>query len=425
MKKLNIFPYLFVFLATFLVLQLWQNGTTADPVLSAGEVGLKTAKNDYAIGKEIKVVVQNNGEETLEFGVECIETEEGSAITPPFTVYRYTSSGFEAVENPVLSDCEDNVMTQNGIEPGEKETISLKDFSYAYFGEVGRYKVALKLADQSFESPEFTIEEPGIFTKLWRTLIYNPILNVLVALLIYIPGHYLAAAITILTIIIRTLLLVPSQKAIRAQTRMQQLQPKLEELKKKYADDQARLAQETMLLWKTHKVSPFSSCLPILIQFPILIALFYVVSGGLSPDRSVLIYDFLPEFSLHEVNHSFFGFNLSERSLIVFPLVIGGLQFLQMQLMTARRRGVNKNKENSGVPKEMETANKMMKYVMPIMIAIFTAQLPAAVGLYWGTSTFYGIVQQLVVNKEGSKPSSPDDDVQIRIVSNPHHGKAN
>ncbi len=409
MKKFNIFPYLFVFLATFLALQLWQNGTKEDPTLSTGDVGLEALKNEYAIGKDIGIAVQNNLEEDIELPVNCQE----NTLLPPFTVYRYTSAGFVEVTNPSPIDCSTGKSTS--VEAGEKETISLLPFSYSYFGEVGRYKVALDVPAGTFESPEFEISEPGVLTKFWRLLLYQPILNTLVALIIYLPGHYLGLAVIALTLIIRTILLVPSQKAIKAQMRMQEVQPKLEELKKKYADDQARLAQETMLLWKTHKVNPFSSCLPILIQFPILIALFYVVNGGLSPDRSVLIYDFLPDFLLSDIDASFLGFNLLEQDFIIFPLVVGGLQFLQMHLMTTRK----KNKHKANLPKEMETANKMMKYVMPIMIAVFTAQLPAAVGLYWGTSTFYGIVQQLVVNKEGTSGASSEDDVQVRIISGP------
>lgn len=411
MKKFNIFPYVFVFLATYIVLQLWQNGTTVDPILSTGDVGLKTADSEYAIGKDIRVEVQNNNAEAIEIGITCNYSEEGDTLLPPFTVYRYVDEGFVAVEGDEHPDCATGQATT--IDPGQTKTISLLPFSYSYFGEVGRYKLSLDVNSKVYETPEFQIVEPGIFTTLWRVGVYQPMLNVLVALLIYIPGHYLGLAVILLTIIIRTILLVPSQKAMKAQRRMQEIQPKLEEIKQKYANDQARIAQETMLLWKTNKVSPFSSCLPILLQFPILIALFNVVNTGLSPDQGIFIYSFLPEFSFHSINPAFLGFDLLKKDFIIFPLVIGVLQFIQMQLMMAKK----KKKTDAKMPQEIETANKMMKYVMPVMIAVFTTQVPAAVGLYWGTSTFYGIIQQLVVNKEGSKPSSTDDDVKIRVIS--------
>ncbi len=419
MKKFNPFPYIFIFLATFLVLQWFQKGVEEDPVLRVGELGMKTAKNEYAIGKDIRVELQNNTEEPIEIGVTCFYSEEGDFLYAPFTVEKYSSEGFTEVPNLSQIDCSKGAPIT--IDPGKSTTVSLLDYSYLLFGEPGRYRLSTTVAftkenEKTFQTPEFEISEPGVFTTVWRTFLYRPILNSLVAILIYMPGHSLGLAVIILTLILRTILLAPSQKAIKAQRQMQEVQPKIEELKKKYAGDQARLAQETMLVWKESKVHPLSSCLPILIQMPILIALFYVVNGGLSPDRTLLIYDFLPEFHLGDIDPNFLGFDLFKRSILIFPLAIGALQFFQMQLMTARA----KKKGQTNLPKEMETANKMMKYMMPLMIAFFTAQLPAAVGLYWGTTTFYGIVQQVVVNRGGPKSESEEDKVQVRVIQNPH-----
>lgn len=418
MKKFNIFPYLFVFLATFVILQLFNK--SPDPVLSSGDVGLKTVEDEYAIGKDIRVDVQNNQTEPIEVLSECTEINGRRLLLPPFTVFKYENEGFNEVNNTEnLPECTDSIVTT--IQPGEKETFSLLNYSYSDFGEIGRYKLDLTVTEATYSTPEFEIHEPGVFTKLWRGIVYQPILNVLIGILVYMPGHKLGLSVILLTIIIRTILLAPSQKAMKAQLRMQEMQPKIEELKQKYKDDQARLAQETMLLWKTSKVNPLSSCLPILLQLPILIALYSVVNGGLSPDRSALIYDFMPAFSLHEIDPIFLGFDLLTRSVIVLPIIVGGLQFIQMQLMQAKQKKKKATQKEGAAPKpmqnEMEMANKMMKYIMPVMIAVFTAQLPAAVGLYWGTSTFYGILQQLVVNKEGSNPKSSEDEVQIKVIN--------
>jgi membrane protein insertase Oxa1/YidC/SpoIIIJ len=64
----------------------------------------------------------------------------------------------------------------------------------------------------------------------------------------------------------------------------------------------------------------------------------------------------------------------------------------------------------------MAIANNMMVYFMPVMIAVFAASLPAAVGVYWGVSTLYGVVQQLFVNKSGTKPKEEDSDVKVRVI---------
>lgn len=419
MKKFNILPYLVVFLSTFLILQWFGGPKQEDPALTNVDIGLKTVKEDYIIGGDVSIEVQNNTSETLTLNSRCPDAL--------LDVYLFTGEGYEKVDVTQERDC--SQVTNIVIAPGEKGRVSLLDYSYTLFGKVGTYKVSLSVpapteedpaAISTYSTPEFQIEEPGLFRSLFRTLIYTPMLNALVAILIYTPGHYLGWAVILLTIIIRTLLLIPSQKGMRAQRRMQELQPKLEEIKKKHAGDQTRLAQETMLLWKTHKVSPFSSCLPLLIQMPILIALFYAINGGLSPDKDVLLYSFLPNFSLESINPHFLGLNLVEHSFVILPVIVAALQFLQIQLMSARSKGKNAPK----LPAEVETANKMMKYVMPVMIAVFTAQLPSAVGLYWGVSTFYGILQQLVVNKEQPKAASPVDDVQVRVI-NRHHGKTN
>lgn len=377
-------------------------------------ISMEAVKENYTIGQGVQVVIKNNTNTDLIIKDRCPYA--------PLNVLKYQDESFTQVDKKLEMDC--SQFKDITISAGDKKTINMLDYSYSLFGEEGRYKIELP-QDESSESERITTQEieikaPGIFKNLWRNLIYVPILNLLVAILIYTPGHHLGLAIILLTVIIRTILLIPSQKAMRAQKRMQDIQPKLEELKRKHANDQTRLAQETMLLWKAHQVNPLSSCLPLLIQFPILIALFYAVNGGLSPDRHILIYSFLPEFSLGEINTMFFGFNLTQKSIIVFPIVIGLLQFGQMQLMMTKKKGEKK----SLMPKEMETANNMMKYFMPAMIAVFTAQMPSAVGLYWGISTFYGIVQQFVVNKERPKSDHTDEEVQVRVINN-KHGKTN
>ena len=421
MNKFKFFlNYGLIFLATFLILQSFQ-GKNEEPVANLDTpILIEAAKNNYAIGKDVKVNVNN-------FTGESLTLNWSGCNDYPFDVLKFTSEGYVKVLKNAETSCSDEYKTE--IANGKKEQYSLINHTYSLFPETGRYKFELTHNENTYQSPEFTIKKPGFITNIWREAIYNPILNALVALIIYLPGHHLGLAVILLTAILRTILLFPSMRAIRAQQSMQAIQPKIEALKKKHGDDQARLAQETMLLWKKHKVHPLSSCLPMLIQFPILIALFYVVRGGLSPDRSFLVYDFLPEFSFTDINPMFLDFNLLETSMIVFPIIIASMQFIQMQLMMAKSKKKKKgdSKAPEGMAKEMENANKMMRYVMPIMIGVFASQMPAAVSLYWGTSTFYGILQQLVVNKKGTSAdttSNESDEVKVRVI-NKKHGKTN
>ena len=147
-----------------------------------------------------------------------------------------------------------------------------------------------------------------------------------------------------------------------------------------------------------------------LLQFPFLIALFYVIKGGLNPDNAYLLYTQYGDLGLQNINVNFLGLlDLTKRNFYVLPLVIGGLQFFQMQLAMAK-----KSKKNGKQSNEMAMATNMMTYVMPVMIAVFTASLPAGVGIYWGTSTSYGIVQQIFVNKG---PLTDSKEPKVKVIT--------
>ena len=202
-----------------------------------------------------------------------------------------------------------------------------------------------------------------------------------------------------MTILIKLILLGPNHKALKAQKQMQKVQPQLDALKIKYKDEPQKLASETMAIWKKYKVSPMSSCMPMLIQFPILIALFYVIKNGLNFVNPTIVYSSLQGFNLNNINTEFLGIiDLSEVNVIVLPLIVGSLQFFQMKLTLGKAK-TNKPVVKDDASNPMGGMQKMMIYFMPIMIAVFTASVPAAVGFYWGTSTLFGIGQQIVVNK--------------------------
>jgi len=222
------------------------------------------------------------------------------------------------------------------------------------------------------------------------------------------PNHDIGLAIILLTLIIRTILLIPSQKAMKAQKRMQDVQPRLEKIKEKYKGDQQKIAMETMALWKEAKVNPMGSCLPLLLQLPFLIGIFYVVQDSLNPDNTYLLYKTYENFALSDISHTFFGIiDLSKPNLYVLPIIIGGLQFIQMKLSMG----------DSSPKGEMASASKIMIYLMPVMIAVFTASLPAGVGFYWGTSTLYGIIQQIFVNKGKSTHKKDDNEPTVKVIT--------
>ncbi|OIP81030.1 hypothetical protein AUK45_02280 [Candidatus Peregrinibacteria bacterium CG2_30_44_17] len=305
-------------------------------------------------------------------------------------------------------DCAD---AQYAVAPGESITLSYSNWVYSLFDELGIYRIEFSLEGQTYYSNEFTIEAPGLLTTFWREAFYSPIYNALIFLISVLPNHSLALAIILVTLIIRTILLIPSQHAIRSQRKMQDIQPKLEEVKRKYAGNQEKIAMETMKIWQENKVNPLGSCLPLLIQFPILIALFYAIKEGLNPDKVALLYEFQKDFSMTSIDTGLFGiFDLTKIDIYFFPIAVGILQFIQMRLALAKKstkkiaeKKPAKKNVKQDLSSDMEQANKMMQYFMPLMIAFFTASIPSGVGLYWGTSTLYGIIQQIVANRESTK----------------------
>jgi len=234
-------------------------------------------------------------------------------------------------------------------------------------------------------------------------ILYQPIYNSLIVLTIVLPFHDLGTAIILLTLIIKFILLVPSQRALKAQKRLQEIQPHIDELKKKHEGNQQKIAEETMKIWKEYKVNPFTSCLTTLIQIPILFALFYVLRDGLNPDKINIVYPFLRSFSLEHINIYFFGFlNLTKPETTYLPITIGVLQYLQMVTLQTKKKKTNqedktKKEDKKPAPGEMP---KILNYAMPIFIAMIARNFSAGLGLYWATTTLFTLVQQLIVNKQ-------------------------
>jgi len=376
------------FLLLFLLLLQFFGGSKKQTELDMGPLGVRMGKNKYAVGQEIAVQLKNNTETEIGLASSCPNN--------PFTVLRFESGEFKKIEAKTDLDC--SRISPTLIKPTKTVAVSFSNWNYALFGTPGRYKVEVPFQDKILSTPEFIVEPRGIFKTLWNVLFYQPIYNALIGLIEWSPGHSLGIAIIALTILIRLLLLIPSQRGLHSQKRMQELQPKLEHIKKKYAGNQERIAKETMGLWKENKVNPFGSCLPLLIQFPFLIALFYVIQNGLNPDTIHLLYGPLKNFEFSTIKTDFLGIlELKNVNFFVLPLIVGLLQFAQMKLMMFKRQSQQENKD--ATPSELQMVNKMMVYFMPVMIAVFTASVPAGVGLYWGISTVFGIGQQLIVNK--------------------------
>lgn len=228
---------------------------------------------------------------------------------------------------------------------------------------------------------------------LYQVICYQPILNILTFL--YNNTADLGVAIILLTVVIKLALWPLSEKAIKSQTELQAIQPKIDELKKKYADNKAELGKATMDLYREHKINPLSSCLPLLIQLPFLFAVFRVLNVGLKEDLG-LVYSFLSKPEL--VQTMSFGFMDLSKPVIYLAFLAGAAQFIQSKMMLAKQKKANIGQ----APAEENMAtimNKQMTYLFPIMTVVFGFTLPGGLTLYWFMFTALTVVQQYLVLK--------------------------
>ncbi len=235
----------------------------------------------------------------------------------------------------------------------------------------------------------------SFITLLYNEILYRPFFNGLIFLYNNIPGHDFGIAIIVLTLVIRAALYPLSQKTIKSQKEMQALQPKIKEVQQKYKNDKEKQSRALMELYKTHKVNPASGCLPLLIQFPILIALFNVFRSGLDPEKLNALYGFISRPEV--VNPIFIGLvNLSQKNLIL-AFLAGAAQFVQSKMMTP--------KTAAGTSADFGSMmSKQMLYIFPVVTVYIAATLPAGLALYWIAMTVFGIVQQYFGLRKKDEP---------------------
>jgi len=222
---------------------------------------------------------------------------------------------------------------------------------------------------------------------MFNTLIYIPFFNILVFLIAILPGHSSALAIIVFTLIIRFILLIPNRHALENQKKMQVLQPEIEKLKKEYKDNQQEMAKATMELYQSNNISPFGSCLPILIQLPIFIVLYKVLQAGFGEQTLSQLYSFVPRPEF--INPFLFGIDLTVAdTTLILPILAAGFQFIQVlaTLAISKKRG-------------QKMPGMGIMYFFVIMTFFISLQVNAGVVLYWVVSTVFGIVQQVFVNR--------------------------
>jgi len=229
--------------------------------------------------------------------------------------------------------------------------------------------------------------------NFFDVVLYHPLFNSLVLIYNYIPGHDFGIAIIVLTILIRIVLYPVSVKALNSQKTLQALQPKIQEIQKKYKDNKEQLAKETLELYRKEKINPFSGLFLALIQLPILIALYTVFWKGLNPSELTNLYSFVSNPG--QINAIFLGIVDLSKANLIMAILAGIFQFFQTKMLTPKS-----SPEKGKSPDISQMMQKQMVYFFPFLTVFILMSLPSAIGLYWIVSGIFSIVQQYFILKK-------------------------
>jgi YidC/Oxa1 family membrane protein insertase len=242
--------------------------------------------------------------------------------------------------------------------------------------------------------------------SLWNTVVYQPLYNLLILLIDYLPGHSVGLSIIVLTILVKLVLFPLTTKSIRAQRAMKELEPELKKLKERHGDNKQKLAEATMKLYQEKGVTPFSGCLPLLIQIPVIIGLYWVFSKGLKVIDENMLYTFVGTPGVLDMH--FLVFDLAEKSIFL-ALCAGITQFVQTHITLNKQAPLPEKTGNEKPSFQEDFARSMqiqMRYILPIVVGGISMTLPSAVALYWATSNILSTIQELITKQKLSTKES-------------------
>ena len=232
--------------------------------------------------------------------------------------------------------------------------------------------------------------------NIWNFILYRPLVNILAFFVSIIPGGDVGIAVIILTILVKAILFPLSQRSIENQTKMKLLEPEINRIKKGGASKEEQ-AKQTMELYKKHKTNPFSGCLLVLIQIPIIFALYYAFYKGIRFDGG-LLYSFIHMPA--NINMNFLGLvNIGGKSLVL-AILAGVSQFFQAYFMPKPAISSDPNKKGNFQESFAKSMNMQMKYIFPLLVTFIAYRISGAIALYWITSNIFTIWQQIRASKK-------------------------
>jgi len=228
--------------------------------------------------------------------------------------------------------------------------------------------------------------------NIFNVLLYQPLFQSLL-FLTKILGGSLGLSIIALTLLLRFVLIPLTIPSLKSAQKIKDLKPELDKLKAKYGNDKKQLQLEQLKLYQQHGVNPAAGCLPTLIQFAVLIAMYQVLMDFITKNGN-----------LSNINLQFFWFNVSQPDPIyILPLLTGISQLvLSLMLTPAIEHHPETTKAKTEDVQDMaETMQQQMLFIMPVMTAVLALRFPAGLALYWLITTVFSTIQQYFVSGWG------------------------
>ncbi len=246
---------------------------------------------------------------------------------------------------------------------------------------------------------------------------FSPIIDVFAAILVFLHKHFVGGswglAIVGLTVLVRLVLLPLTMKQFRSMQKMQLLAPQIKELQAKYKDDKQRQSEETMKLYKENNVNPFASCLPLVLQLPVLISLFYALRQNLKTDICG------PEIAAHFHVSSVSKVTASQlQSVTCNQVAPHSAKFLFIPDITAQATGVvlvvllalyigSQLASTLLMSASADPNQRRMMLILPLVFTVFIFRFPAGVLVYWITTNLWTLGQQYFVRRSMGVPPAP------------------
>jgi YidC/Oxa1 family membrane protein insertase len=230
--------------------------------------------------------------------------------------------------------------------------------------------------------------------NVWELIIQQPVINILIVMAHYLGDNF-GWAIIALTIIVNLCMLPLTLSQIRSSKAMQDLQPKIAELQKKFGKDRQKMAQEQMKLYKESGVKPAGCAITLIIQMPVWIALYQSIMLALAVapegllNLSRYLYSWDVVFAAIPLNRMFLSMDLAQPNFIL-AILVGVTMWIQQKMSTTA----------SSDPRQAQQ-NQLMLWMMPMMFAFLALSFPSGLSLYWVTSSVARIVLQYRVTGWG------------------------